>query len=153
MASKQQEVEVLESWEEIEETDVLDQKFKSIIPPSKSLEPKSNGLSSVPIKILLTGDDALRTQYVPPEPTVKILKRPSKEPQNTNDSKVFQPKKTLQQRKQEYAEARLRILGETEKTEEEKISIVACKARSSDLDNVIRLPKGPDGSKGFNIRR
>lgn len=122
----------------------------------------------MPIKILLTGDDALRTQYVPPEPTVKILKRPSKEPQNTNDSKIFQPKKTLQQRKQEYAEARLRILGETEKAEDEKyrsvfggfllivgfrISIVPCKARSSDLDNVIRLPKGPDGTKGFNIRR
>lgn len=57
---------------------------------------------------------------MPPEPTVKILKRPSKELHNTTDSKVIQPKKTLQQRKQEYAEARLRILGETEKTEEEK---------------------------------
>ncbi|KAJ3646190.1 hypothetical protein Zmor_023787 [Zophobas morio] len=153
MASKQQEVEVLESWEEIEETDVLEKKFKSIIPPSKSLETKSNGINSMPIKILLTGDDALRSQYVPPEPTVKILKRPTKETQNTNDSKVFQPKKTLQQRKQEYAEARLRILGETEKTEEERISIVPSKARSADLDNVIRLPRGPDGTKGFNIRR
>ncbi|RZC33294.1 SUZ domain-containing protein 1 [Asbolus verrucosus] len=146
MASKQQEVEVLESWEEIEETDVLEEKFKSIIPPS------NNGIT-VPFKILLTGDDALRSQYVPPEPTVKILKRPSKESHNTNnDSKVYQPKKTLQQRKQEYAEARLRILGETEKTEE-KISIVQSKARSADVENVIRYPKGPDGTKGFNIRR
>ncbi|CAH1377146.1 unnamed protein product [Tenebrio molitor] len=151
MASKQQEVEVIESWEEIEETDVLEKKFKSIIPPSKSLETKSNGISTKPIKIVLTGDDALRSQYVPPEPTVKILKRPSKELHNTTDSKVIQPKKTLQQRKQEYAEARLRILGETEKTEEE--NIVSSKARSTDLDNVIRLPRGPDGTKGFNIRR
>lgn len=72
------------------------------------------------MKIIITGDDALRSQYVPPEPTVKILKRPSKDAQNNSDSKVYQPKKTLQQREQEYAEARLRILGEAspEKVEE-----------------------------------
>lgn len=60
---------------------------------------------------------------MPPEPTVKILKRPSKDAQNSNDSKVYQPKKTLQQREQEYAEARLRILGEAspEKTEEKYV--------------------------------
>lgn len=72
------------------------------------------------MKIILTGEDALRTQYVPPEPTVTILKRPSKDAQNPSDSKIFQPKKTLQQREQAYAEARLRILGEAspEKMEE-----------------------------------
>lgn len=73
------------------------------------------------MNIILTGDDALRSQYVPPEPTVKILKRPTKDVQNNVDPKMFQPKKTLQQREQEYAEARLRILGEaqsSEKTEE-----------------------------------
>lgn len=61
---------------------------------------------------------------MPPEPTVKILKRPSEKLQNTNDSRVYQPKKTLQQRKQEYAEARLRILGETEKTEEKYVHFI-----------------------------
>lgn len=73
-----------------------------------------------PVKIILTGEDALRTQYVPPEPTVTILKRPSKDAQNAIDSKTYQPKKTLQQREQAYAEARLRILGEAspEKIEE-----------------------------------
>lgn len=49
---------------------------------------------------------------MPPEPTVTILKRPSKDSQNAGDSKTYQPKKTLQQREQAYAEARLRILGE-----------------------------------------
>lgn len=49
---------------------------------------------------------------MPPEPTVTILKRPSKDAQNSSDSKIYQPKKTLQQREQAYAEARLRILGE-----------------------------------------
>lgn len=79
---------------------------------------------SAPFKIILTGDDALRTQYVPPEPTVKILKRPTKDVQNNSDAKNFQPKKTLQQREQEYAQARLRILGEAqspEKTEERSV--------------------------------
>lgn len=57
---------------------------------------------------------------MPPEPTVKILKRPSKDIHSNGDSKVYQPKKTLQQRELEYAEARLRILGEAspEKLEE-----------------------------------
>lgn len=82
----------------------------------------SNGIASSstrkPVRITLTGDDAHRS--TPPEPTVKILKRPVKTVQHNCDSKVFQPKKTLQQREQEYAEARLRILGEasSEKNEE-----------------------------------
>lgn len=49
---------------------------------------------------------------MPPEPLVTILKRPSKDTQNVGDCKIFQPKKTLEQREQAYAEARLRILGE-----------------------------------------
>lgn len=82
---------------------------------------------TTPLKIILTGDDALRSQYVPPEPTVKILKRPAKEVQNNSDVKNYQPKKTLQQREEEYAQARLRILGEppgTEKTEERWVFVV-----------------------------
>lgn len=59
----------------------------------------------------------MRSQYVPPEPTVKILKRPTKEVQNSADPKSYQPKKTLEQRKQEYAQARLRILGEAQSPE------------------------------------
>ncbi|XP_018561114.1 SUZ domain-containing protein 1 isoform X2 [Anoplophora glabripennis] len=151
MASKQQDVEVIENWEEIEETDVLEKKFNNLLTPSRTLDSRSNNVEK-PVKIILTGEDALRSQYVPPEPTVKILKRPSKDVQNSNDSKVYQPKKTLQQREQEYAEARLRILGEAspEKTEE-KISIQ--KSRPSEVENVIRMPKGPDGTNGFTLRR
>lgn len=54
---------------------------------------------------------------MPPEPTVKILKRPTKQNHTSSDSKVFQPKKTLKQREQEYAEARLRILGKADSAE------------------------------------
>ncbi|KAJ8983959.1 hypothetical protein NQ317_008661 [Molorchus minor] len=153
MASNQQDVEVIENWEEIEETDVLEKKFNQLITPSKSLDSMSNnGNLERPVKIILTGDDALRSQYVPPEPTVKILKRPSKDAQNSNDSKVFQPKKSLQQREQEYAQARLRILGEASPEKiEERISIQ--KPRSAEAANVIRMPKGPDGTNGFSARR
>ncbi|XP_056641477.1 SUZ domain-containing protein 1 [Diorhabda carinulata] len=152
MASKQQEIDVLESWEDIDETDVLEKKFNNLLTPNRSFDSKSNGTMDNPVKIILTGDDALRTQYVPSEPTVKILKRPSKDTQNNGDSKVYQPKKTLQQRELEYAEARLRILGEASPDKiEERISIV--KPGYLENDNVIRMPRGPDGTRGFCFRR
>ena len=52
--------------------------------------------------------------------TVKILRRPtqSSEPRN-NGMRPKQPIKTLQQREQEYAEARLRILGAAKNPEDE----------------------------------
>lgn len=70
--------------------------------------------------MILIGEDALRTQYVPPEPTVKILKRPTKESSMNGDYKPKQPIKTLKQREQEYAEARLRILGEAHSSEKDE---------------------------------
>lgn len=68
--------------------------------------------------MILMGDDAYRTH--PPEPTVKILKRPSKSPHSSlmPEVKPKAPIKTLQQREQEYAEARLRILGSAKSPEE-----------------------------------
>lgn len=82
-------------------------------------------MNGTPLKIILTGEDALRTQYVPPEPSVKILKRPPKNAPVV-DNKSVQPKKTLQQREKEYAQARLRILGEaqsSDKVEDKYVSI------------------------------
>lgn len=72
--------------------------------------------------MLLNDEDCMRTQYVPPEPTVKILKRPTN---NKNNQQLLAerpkaPIKTLQQREQEYAEARLRILGSARSEEEEQ---------------------------------
>jgi hypothetical protein len=62
--------------------------------------------------VVLQGEDNLRTQYVPPEPTVKILKRPARNsvigsvdgPVLNGDSKPRQPIKTLQQVKFECSE-------------------------------------------------
>lgn len=74
-------------------------------------------------EMLMNDDDnCLRTPYAPPEPTVKILKRPTSDNVNksTVDTKPKAPVKTLQQREQEYAEARLRILGSAKSAEEEE---------------------------------
>lgn len=73
--------------------------------------------------MLLNDDECMRTQYVPPEPTVKILKRPSNDKtkeQLLAEARPKAPIKTLQQREQEYAEARLRILGSAKSAEDEE---------------------------------
>jgi hypothetical protein len=71
--------------------------------------------------LMLQGEDSLRTQYVPPEPTVKILKRPARNnviggvdgPVLNGDSKPRQPIKTLQQVKCDcsdiYSETHYRV--------------------------------------------
>lgn len=73
--------------------------------------------------LLNDDDECLRTQYVPPEPTVKILKRPTNDKSNQQllgEQKPKAPIKTLQQREQEYAEARLRILGSAKSEEDDE---------------------------------
>lgn len=70
--------------------------------------------------MLLSDEDCMRTQYVPPEPTVKILKRPQSNQQLSAEQKPKAPIKTLQQREQEYAEARLRILGSAKSEEDDE---------------------------------
>lgn len=69
--------------------------------------------------MLLNDDDCMRS-YCPPAPTVKILKRPTNDRLNqaAAEQKPKAPIKTLQQREQEYAEARLRILGSAKADEE-----------------------------------
>ncbi|XP_067621274.1 PAN2-PAN3 deadenylation complex subunit pan3 [Eurosta solidaginis] len=77
-----------------------------------------------PVMMLLNkpADEYQSTTYATPTnlQTVKILRRPtqSMEPRN-NDIKPRQPIKTLQQREQEYAEARLRILGSAKNPEDD----------------------------------
>ncbi|XP_050309461.1 SUZ domain-containing protein 1 [Anthonomus grandis grandis] len=151
-AKKQDEPLEIDNWEEIEETDVLEKKFNNLIMPSLEENSINGNIEKGPIKVTLTGEDALRSQYVPSEPTVKILKRPVKEDQSTSDNRRAVPKKTLQQREQAYAEARLRILGEaSSEKQEERLSIA--KPKASEADTVVRMPRGPDGTQGFNTPR
>lgn len=71
--------------------------------------------------MLLNDDDCMRS-YVQPAPAVKILKRPTNDRANqvAVEQKPKAPIKTLQQREQEYAEARLRILGSAKSEEDEE---------------------------------
>lgn len=52
--------------------------------------------------MIILGEDGLRSQYVPPKPTVKILKRPTRDSRGggdgpLNDDKPKQPIKSLKQ--------------------------------------------------------
>ncbi|XP_017878999.1 SUZ domain-containing protein 1 isoform X2 [Ceratina calcarata] len=163
--------DVLECWEEIEESEALDKKLDALQLnavktleeiESSSFKTGNNGNS----RMIMLGDDAMRSQYVPPKPTVKILKRPTRDSQGSGDGplvngeKPKQPIKSLKQREQEYAEARKRILGE-EKSPEEKILQEISRIQPKSINpsnsgvptNVLRMPIGPDGSRGFNVRR
>jgi hypothetical protein len=162
---------VVESWEDIEASGVLDRKLIQPETPSPSESEIIPSRGTINVPVILQGEDSMRTQYVPPEPAVKILKRPARNNIHgsgngtllNGDTKPRQPVKTLQQREQEYAEARLRILGEARSPEEQlhvatndRISKIQTKMevlRTSETSNIIRLPKGPDGTRGFSARR
>lgn len=67
-------------------------------------------------------DDSQSGNYASPlvNQTVKILRRPTQSNESRNsDLKPKQPIKSLKQREQEYAEARLRILGSAKNPEDE----------------------------------
>lgn len=111
-------------------------------------------------------EESGRTQYTP---QVRILKRSTDNTQsakNTSKSQV-QPQKTLQQREAEYKEARLRILGEDYSGADNcNNSAVVAETRpvklikqTEDLKltqnkvQLLREPRGPDGTAGFDQNR
>ncbi|XP_047110337.1 SUZ domain-containing protein 1 [Schistocerca piceifrons] len=158
-----EELDVVDSWEEIEDSGVLDRKFL----PSTTAPEETENVNPV----MSNGPIILQSNPFPmPEPAVKILKRPQRTAQGNGnghllngDTKPRQPVRTLQQREQAYAEARLRILGEARSPEEQhlpstddRISKIQTKMevlRTSETGNILRHPKGPDGTRGFNLRR
>ena len=137
------------------------------------LSPLSSNDSSVCPQIIL--EDNTRTQYVP---QVRILKRPNVNPNKHFNSLSNDPKiavstksqtnnKTYEEREADYAKARLRILGSASAPEESNDSTPLpsttqtgntynSSPKSSQMNScveanvpVIRLPTGPDGTKGF----
>ncbi|KAK6617802.1 hypothetical protein RUM43_014030 [Polyplax serrata] len=165
MAATQEKCDVVDSWEDIDENELLEKTF-----PKK---PESSG-KTINGPLVIQGEDSLRTQYTPPEPSVKILKRPTKESRGDSTSSDVlgvangeirnsrQPVRTLQQRQIDYAEARLRILGEAKSPEDElddRISKMNLNTtgvtllRPCGVVNIVRHPRGPDGTKGFNLKR
>ncbi|KAG6800369.1 SUZ domain-containing protein 1 [Apis laboriosa] len=163
--------DVLESWEEIEESEVLNKRLDALqlnaVEALEEIESSSFKTShNSSTRMIMLGEDGMRSQYVPPKPTVKILKRPSRDSQGSGDGplvngdKPKHPIKSLKQREQEYAEARKRILGEEKSPEEKlmqeinKIQPKSTTPSSSGLpSNILRMPIGPDGTRGFNVRR
>ena len=147
--------DVLDSWEELEDTSVLDKKLKEI----KISSTEERRLHS---QAMVT-DSSDRTQY---QPQVKILKRQTESSAVSSDQRSNkQPTKTLEQREAEYAEARLRILGPTYKNSEDSPNVEEGMAEESvtqlfkelNANNncvpILRQPKGPDGSMGFDMKR
>jgi len=72
--------------------------------------------------MIIDGEDSLRSQYMSLEPSVKILKRPTREERLAAGREacngVGKPVKSLRQREAEYAEARLRIMGNSNNDDE-----------------------------------
>ena len=119
----------------------------------------------------ITLEDNTRTQYVP---QVRILKRPNANKDSaTNDRSLSGNRsqtnnKTLEEREAEYARARLRIMGSASAPEEsnqnsssrsspQTTSSSNSSPKWSPLTNnsesnvpILRLPVGPDGTRGFN---
>ncbi|XP_014211802.1 SUZ domain-containing protein 1 [Copidosoma floridanum] len=155
--------DVFDSWEEMEESGALDRKLKALeVNGEDGLE--DDRARNETTRIIILGNERMRTQYAP-KPAVKILKRPDRNSQSEgqllNGDKPKQPIKSLKQREQEYAEARKRILGEEKSPEEIKLVSEVNRIQSKTLIpgtsnlaiNVTRMPIGPDGTKGFNVRR
>lgn len=165
MAEKE-EIDTFDSWEELEDSGELDKQIEKIQLSQMSIQ---NGMSNLKPGPLILSPEDIRLKCMPPEPSVKILQRPNHNGLRNGlingETKPKQPVKTLQQREQEYAEARLRILGEARSPEEERFSsqiderIQKIQSKTEilrPLENcagIIRLPKGPDGTSGFNFRR
>ncbi|XP_022225960.2 putative mediator of RNA polymerase II transcription subunit 15 [Drosophila obscura] len=93
---------------------------------AKKPSPPEAQLDGEPVMMVLhksTNDYDPATYATPTiNQTVKILRRPAQaeERRDTNGMKPKQPIKTLKQREQEYAEARLRILGAAKNPEDDK---------------------------------
>lgn len=151
--------DVCDSWEDMIENGILEKKLEELQMKTPKINSSENEGSETLYPQMRLEDNS-RTQYIP---QVKILKRP-------NDAKTVgvvsdrspsrQPVKTLMQRKAEYAEARLRILGSAHSEEEDQAPSNASPVSVTTLEKKIeaevialRLPRGPDGTNGFLQQR
>jgi len=118
------------SWEETDgNSDLLEQRLERLkvgSPFSDSSNLNGGDLSSHDVVLDSTREESLRTQYVAPEPKLTILSRPkqnSGNPRNQSHAKLKNKtaakSKSLQQREEEYAAARMRILGDVKFEAEE----------------------------------
>lgn len=146
--------DVGDTWEELEDSGELDKQIQKLtVKPSEQESLRQDGSSPVQ-------EEGDRSAY---QPQVRILKRQTKSNGNTSQQAVARqapakPTKTLAEREAAYAEARMRILGAPSADIEETVGRNGPIQLSQQLEavkvteNVVRQPKGPDGSKGFDNR-
>ncbi|KAK8397337.1 hypothetical protein O3P69_004799 [Scylla paramamosain] len=119
MAAEQDE-DLLDNWEEIDENPaVLEKRLEKL-----SVKKATAEVPLMPTQ-LVSYEDGPRTPFTSQEPKIMILRRPQERSPSSAangiiNSKQKQPVKSLEQRQQEYAQARLRILGDAGSAEESK---------------------------------
>lgn len=129
MSTKGQQQDLVEdSWEEIDEDRLTDRLSKlsnrdSSLPggSEESSQSGSGGASNSALAAML--EEELRPRMILQRPQMQILRRPQPQAPEEKAAAESKPKaqiKSLDQRKQAYAEARLRILGSAHDEEEQQ---------------------------------
>lgn len=177
--------DVLDSWEDIDEAGLTSQ-VNQISKEFKSNSEAISFKSSAALMMVMRPDEDYGSTYrQAAKPAVKILRRPISHSSaiTPSETRPKQPIKTLQQREQEYAEARLRILGAAKNPDDElQASIPKVVTKSTECaedrtflevgrtngescspsflvngqmrpQDILRMPRGPDGTSGFNLQR
>ncbi|XP_058449630.1 GATA zinc finger domain-containing protein 10 [Malaya genurostris] len=151
MSSKSQ--DLVDSWEEIDE-DRLTSRLSKLTDEgtTESGETCTNRDSSEPTGSSLTAmlEEELRPRMILQRPQMQILRRPqSKIPEEkaTSESKPKTQIKSFDQRKQEYAEARLRILGSAHDEEEQQQNLPIEQVRkTTPITNGYRIGNSPSNN-------
>lgn len=163
MSSKGQQQDLVDSWEEIDEERLSDGLSKlsnrdSNLPSGSDESSQSGGgTSNSTLTAML--DEELRPRMILQRPQMQILRRPQSQTQEEKAAAEVKPKtqiKSLDQRKQAYAEARLRILGSAHDEEEQQQKQIeqAPKKGSPNTTNGYRINNNNSTSNntGGNIR-
>lgn len=160
MTSKAQQ-DLVESWEDIDEERLTDGLSKlsnqdSNLPSgSDGNSEGSGGASNSSLTAML--EEELRPRMILQRPQMQILRRPQSQTQEEKAASENKPKtqiKSLDQRKQAYAEARLRILGSAhDEEEQQQKQIEQAPKKSSPNINGYRINNSnTTNNNGGNIR-
>ncbi|KAF4093502.1 hypothetical protein AMELA_G00002640 [Ameiurus melas] len=142
--------DVSDNWEDAADSGEFERRLEAKLKISRKSE-------SIPVKTgVVIQDESLPAA---PPPQIRILKRPPSNgvltAQGASARPAQQPK-SLKQREAEYAEARRRILGSASAEEPAREREDSDRSASESLQlnsNVIRQPRGPDGTAGFRLSR
>ncbi|CAB4003874.1 Hypothetical predicted protein [Paramuricea clavata] len=155
MADQENDEDIWDSWEDMAESGELERRMEEREREHMKLRDEIDKKLFDPGVRVLVDTDSNRTKY---NPQVRILRRDPNDPatgsgNNESDTSI-KVHKTLAQREKEYADARARILGEaTESSAEETSPPIKVNTEEKLPDNIIRQPRGPDGTHGFALKR